>query len=149
MRKPNYKLGWVVPNQVAALTHFHSDVTTADFMGIVQTGEALLSTVDNAFHVIIDNRVVDMEAPATLSQMKQMVPYMNHPLLRWVVVVKPEKLSLETAVLPIETDGDTRLKNVSSLEEAISHLREVTNDVEWSQADSIFFPNHVMAKIEG
>ena len=141
MRQPNYKLGWFIPNQVVALTHFHSDVTTEDFMGVVQTGQALLDDVENEFHLIIDNRVVEMSSPVSLSQMKQMVPYMNHPLLRWVVVVKPESLTLDTASLPVEKDGETQLKNVSSLEEAISHLRAMTRDVDWRRADVTFFPN--------
>jgi hypothetical protein len=139
MRQPNYKLGWYVPNQIAALTHFHPDVTAEDFQGVVQAGQELLQHVGNEFHIIVDNRVVRMSAPASLSQMKQMVPYMNHPLLRWVVVVKPEHLALDTASLPVEQDRATQLKNVASLEEAISHLRQTTTDVQWHQADVTFF----------
>ena len=43
MQSPNFKLGWFIPNQVAALTHFHGNVTTSDFMGIVQAGQELLN----------------------------------------------------------------------------------------------------------
>jgi hypothetical protein len=139
MRQPNYKLGWYVPNQVAALTHFHPDVTAEDFRGVVEAGQELLQHAANEFHIIIDNRVVGMSAPASLSQMKQMVPYMNHPLLRWVVVVKPKHLTLDTASLPIEQQGATQLKNVASLEEAIRHLRQTTTAVQWLQADVTFF----------
>lgn len=141
MRQPNYKLGWYIPNQIAALTHFHSNVTPEDFMGVLQTGEALLKNVDNPFHVIIDNRVVSMAAPASLSQMKEMVSFMSHPLLRWVVVVKPASLDLDTSRLPIEQVGQTQLKNVSSLAEAIVHLQAVTNDIMWETAVATFFPN--------
>lgn len=141
MRQPNYKLGWYIPNQIAALTHFHSDVTPEDFMGVLQTGEALLKDVDSPFHVIIDNRVVSMAAPASLSQMKEMVSFMSHPLLRWVVVVKPASLDLDTSRLPIEQVGQTQLKNVSSLAEAIVHLQAVTNDIMWETAVATFFPN--------
>jgi hypothetical protein len=141
MRQPNYKLDWFIPNQITALTHFHSDVTAEDFMGIIQTGQELLSNVENEFHVIIDNRVVEMSSLVSLSQMKQMVSYMNHPLLRWVVVVKPETLILDTSSLPIEKEGETQLKNVSSLREAIRYLRETTSGLEWGQADVTFFPN--------
>ena len=142
MRQPNYKLGWFIPNQIAALTHFHANVTTEDFMGVIQTGQALLSHVDDEFHVIIDNRVVEMSALTTLSQMKQMVSYMNHPLLRWVVVVKPENMTLNTDSLAIEQDGNTLLKNVSSLREAISYLQDTITDVDWQIADMKFFPNY-------
>ncbi len=141
MRQPNYKLDWFVPNQVAALTHFHPDVTAEDFGGIIQTGQELVSNVENEFHIIIDNRVVEMSSPVSLGQMKHMVPYMDHPLLRWVVVVKPESLALDTSSLPIEKEGETQLKNVSSLREAISYLRETSSGVKWEQADVTFFPN--------
>jgi hypothetical protein len=141
MRQPNYRVGWYIPQQVAALTHFHSEVTAEDFQGVVQAGQALLASTSNEFHIIIDNRKVGMSAPASLSQMKQMVPYMNHPLLRWVVVVKPELLVLNTEDLPIEQEGETRLKNVSSLAEALRYLRHIAGDLQWDQADTAFFPH--------
>jgi hypothetical protein len=140
MRQPNYQLGWYVPNQIAALTHFHPDVTAEDFLGVVQAGQELLQQVSNEFHIIIDNRVVGMSSPASLGQMKQMVPYMNHPLLRWVVVIKPNHLALDTASLPVEQEGSAQLKNVASLEEAIRHLRQTTTNVQWQQANMTFFP---------
>jgi hypothetical protein len=141
MRQPNYRLDWYIPHQVAALTHFHPDVTSEDFMAVVQAGQELLQDVREEFHVIIDNRVVAMSSPATLSQMKQMAPFMNHPFLRWVVVVKPQHLVLDTGALPIEQDGLTQLKNVSSLEEARSYLREAAPDLHWRRADEAFFPD--------
>jgi hypothetical protein len=140
MRQPNYQLGWYVPNQIAALTHFYPDVTAEDFQGVVRAGQELLQHVGNEFHIIIDNRVVAMSSPASLRQMKQMVPYMNHPLLRWVVVVKPEHLELDIGSLPVEQAGATQLRNVASLEEAIWHLRQTTTDVQWQQANLTFFP---------
>ena len=139
MRQPNYKLGWYVPNQIAALTHFHPDVTAEDFQGVVQAGQGLLQQVGNQFHIIIDNRVVGMSFLPSLGQMKQMVSYMSHPLLRWVVVVKPEQLTLDTDSLLAERDGATQLKHVASLEEALRHLRQATTDVQWHQADATFF----------
>lgn len=141
MRQPNYRLGWYIPNQVAALTHFHPEVTAEDFMGVVQAGQELLQHVNNEFHIIIDNRVVGMSAPVSLGQMRQMVPYMNHPLLRWVVVIKPKQLALDTDSLPIEKEGATQLKNVSSLEEAFKYLQQTTTDVQWQLADVTFFPD--------
>jgi hypothetical protein len=141
MRQPNYRLGWYIPQQIAALTHFHPDVTSEDFIAVVQAGEELLQDVRNEFHVIIDNRVVGMSSPAKLSQMKQTVPFMNHPLLRWVIVVKPQHLVLDTNNLPIEQYGLTLLKNVSSLKEAFSYLGEAASDLQWHRADETFFPN--------
>lgn len=140
MREPNYRVGWYIPEQIAALTHFHPEVTAEDFLGVVQAGQELLTSVSTEFHIIIDNRKVGMSAPASLSQMKQMVPYMNHPLLRWVVVIKPEHLVLDTENLPIETEGETRLKQVSSLSEGLRFLRQTIVDLPWQQADMAFFP---------
>lgn len=74
--------------------------------------------------------------------MKQMVAYMNHPLLQWVVVVKPEGLDLDTNSLPIEEEGKMRLKNVSSLREALDYVRETATAVDWSLANMAFFPNY-------
>lgn len=141
MREPNFKLGWYVPEKIAALTHFHSDVTQEDFMGVMQVGTELLSNANQVFHVIIDNRVVELSAPVPLEQMQAMMPYMTHPMLRWVIVVKPKSLELETAQLPIEQSGDVRLKNVSSLQEAFHHLQSTVGDIAWDQADSSFFPD--------
>lgn len=144
MRIPNFKLGWFVPQQVAALTHFHADVVQEDFMGIVQTGQTLLSDVTVPFHIIIDNRVVGMDAPAKLSEMQAMVPYMSHPQLRWVVVVKPTALDLATSEMAVERSGNVQLKNVDSLAEAIAHLKAVA-DVDWPSAETTFFPNANLA----
>lgn len=141
MRQPNYKLGWLIPYQIMALTHFHSDVTHEDFMGILQTGQELLRSVNNEFHVIIDNRAIDMSAPISLAQMKEGAPFMNHSMLRWIVVVKPTRLALDASRLPIEQIEQTQLKNVSSLQEAIRYLRATTNGIEWDKADTRFFPN--------
>jgi hypothetical protein len=141
MRQPNFKLDWFIPNQVVGLTHFHSDVTSDDVMGVIQKGQALTESVENEFHILIDNRVVNSPGLISLDQMKQMVPYMNHPSLRWVVVVRPESLALDTSDLSIEKDGQLRLKNVSSLPEAIDFLREMAPEVQWQQADATFFPN--------
>ncbi len=141
MRQPNFKLGWFIPNQIAALTHPYAQITSDDFMGIVQTGQNLLAQVENEFHVIIDNRFVDMSSLASLNQMKQAVPYMNHPFLRWIVTVKPQKLTLNISDLPIEQDGQTCLKNVADLPEALKFLRETVSEVQWQYADAAFFSN--------
>ncbi len=140
MRQPNFKLDWLVPNQIIGLTHFHSEVTPEDVTGVIQKGRELTSSVENEFHILIDNRVVNMPAPISLSLMKQMVSYMNHPSLRWVLVVKPTSLALDTSDLPIEKDGAAHLKNVSSLAEAIDFLQETAPDVQWEQIDATFFP---------
>ena len=147
MRQPNFKLGWFIPNQIAALTHPYAQITSEDFMGIVQTGQNLLAQVENEFHVIIDNRFVDMSSLASLNEMKQAVPYMNHPFLRWIVTIKPQKLTLNTSDLPIEQDGQTCLKNVADFPEAIEFLRKTVSEVQWQHADTAFFSNTNLSDI--
>ena len=139
MRPPNYKLDWYIPDQVIALTHFHPDVTTDDIMGVIQTVENLLRNVENEFHMIIDNRVVNMPSPVGLAQMQEMVPYINHPMLRWIVVVKPMSLELDTSQMPIEHSGKVQLKNVASLQEAVGHLQATVKGIEWDKANAEFF----------
>jgi hypothetical protein len=56
-------------------------------------------------------------------------------------VVKPTSLNLDTESLPVEHEGETSLKNVSGLPEATSFLREQTDDIDWSMANTAFFPN--------
>ena len=141
MRQPNFKLGWFIPNQIAALTHPYAEITSEDFMKIVQTGQDLLAHVSNEFHVIIDNRFVDMSSLASLKQMRQAIPYMNHPYLRWIAVVKPQKLALNVSDLPVEKDGLACLKNFSDLPEAIKFLKGTVSEVQWQYSDAAFFPN--------
>ncbi len=141
MRPPNFKLDWFIPEQVIGLTHFHAAVTQDDIMGVMQKGQELTDNAKQEFHIIIDNRVVNMPAPMSLSQMVQMVPYATHPLLRWIIVVKPESLSLDAASLPVEENGGKHLKNVASLPEAIEFLMKMAPEVEWQRADANFFPN--------
>jgi hypothetical protein len=141
MHSPNYKLGWYIPDQIMALTHFHPDVSVEDITGVIQTGELLLRSVKDEFHMIIDNRVVNMSSLISLNQMKEMVPYTNHPTLRWIIVIKPVSLELDTNQMPIEQAGKAQLKNVASLQEAIDHLQATTKEIEWDKADTDFFPN--------
>lgn len=141
LRQPNFKIGWFIPNQIAALTHPYAEITPDDFMGVIQTGQNLLAQVENEFHIIIDNRFVDMPSLVSLSQIKQSVPYMNHPFLRWIAVIKPQKLALNVSNLPIEKNGETSLKNFADLPEAIKFLKENVGEVQWQHSDGAFFPN--------
>ena len=96
MRQPNYKFDWFIPEQIIGLTHFHAAVTEEDIMGVMQKGQELTENLVREFHVLIDNRVINMPGLMSLAQMKQMVPYVNHPQLKWIVVIKPESLVRDT-----------------------------------------------------
>jgi len=43
--------------------------------------------------------------------------------------------------LPIEKIGETQLKNVSSLDEAINFLQAATSGLTWEKANVDFFPD--------
>ena len=146
MRQPNYKFDWFIPEHIIGLTHFHAAVTAEDIMGVIQKGQELTANIQREFHVLIDNRVVDMPGLMSLAQLKQMVPYVNHPELKWIVVVKPENLVTDIDSLPIEADGSQRLKNVASLPEALEFLMAERPEIGWERAASGFFPN---SEIEG
>ena len=141
MRQPNFKFDWFVLDHIIGLTHFHAEVIEEDIMGVMKKGQELTSTIEKDFHILIDNRVVKMPGLLSLEQLKQMVPYINHPSLRWIVVIKPEDLLLDTGSLPIEDDREKHLKNVSSLPEAIGFLIENAPEVKWQNANIDFFPN--------
>ncbi len=141
MRQPNFKLDWFIPQSVIGLTHFHADVIPEDFEGVLQAGQELTKTIDHDFYLLIDNRVVNMPALISLQQMRQVVPYMSHPNLRWVLVVKPEQLQQDTSALPVEQEGQVQLKNVSDLSEAFDFLQTLIPESQWQQAQTTFFPN--------
>ena len=147
MRQPNFKFDWFVPNHIIGLTHFHAEVIEEDIMGVMKKGQELTSAIEKDFHILIDNRVVKMPGLLSLEQLKQMVPYVNHPSLRWIVVIKPENLLLDTDSLPIEDDGEKHLKNVSSLVEAIEFLTEKAPEVKWQNTNIDFFPNSNIADL--
>jgi hypothetical protein len=50
-------------------------------------------------------------------------------------------LPIDTTNLPIETHGQTWLKNVGSLREAIAFLMNEVPMIQWEQAADSFFPN--------
>ena len=141
MREPNFKFDWFIPGQIIGLTHFHSEVTQEDIKGVMQKGQEITKNIENDFSILIDNRVVNMAGLMTLEQMVQMVSYVNHPMLRWVVVVKPESMLIDTTSLPIEKVGEKRLKNVSSLGEAIAFLRKEMPEIQTQKASESFFPS--------
>ena len=141
VRQPNYKFDWFIPEQIIGLTHFHAAVTEEDIMGVMQKGQELTENLVREFHVLIDNRVINMPGLMSLAQMKQMVPYVNHPQLKWIVVIKPESLVTDTDSLPIEKDGSQSLKNVASLPEALEFLMAERPEIGWERAASDFFPN--------
>jgi hypothetical protein len=108
---------------------------------LLQVALFIQSFFGEGIDILIDNRVINMPGLMSLEQMVQMVPYANHPMLRWIVVVKPEQLVLETETLPVEEHEEKRLKNVESLAVAIGFLQETEPELDWQSAERHFFPN--------
>jgi hypothetical protein len=122
MRTPNYKVGWLIPGKVAALTHFHAEITQEDMAGVITETMALLKDVKDPFHIIIDNRVAPLDMIYTLEDLQKVSAVLNHPLLAYVVIVKPDHLELGKEEMTVQSAGNVHLKNVSSIQEAAGFL---------------------------
>ncbi len=143
--KKNYKHDWVIPYRVVGLTHYTNLVTMEEFQEIGAKGQMLMEQFSHQqsglpLHGIIDNRKIDMPNLLSLTDMLQAASYMNHPLLRWIIVIVPEKLQSRTESMPVEQVGDVQLKNVNTVAEAIEHLKTVDSTLNWQDADKSFFP---------
>jgi len=135
-----FKVGWLVPQHVLALTHFDPVVTPEDFQQIsVQTAKALQQVTGQSFHVLIDNRMIAETNQATLEMMLQAFPQLARPGLRWIVVILPESIKGQAGTMPTQKKGDIQLKYVDSLEDAQAHLASVDEQVDWATADPAFF----------
>jgi hypothetical protein len=138
MRVPNYKVGWIIPAKVAALTHFHSDITEADRMGVFTETQKLLEHVGEPFHIIIDNRHAPLEKLYTLQELQQFSPFLKHPQLRSLVIIKPMHLELDESSADSERSGEVVLKNVSSPEEALDVVSKFIEGVNKKNAQLFF-----------
>lgn len=141
MRTPNYKVGWIIPGKLAALTHFHSDITPEDIMGVFSETQKLLENVDQHFHILIDNRLAPLEKIYSLEELQHFSPFLRHPFLNHLVIVKPEKLKLEESQTKEERQGNVCLKNVSSIQEAFNFFQETAPDFDKDEIDQQFFSN--------
>lgn len=140
MRTPNYKVGWLVKNKLAALTHYHSDITAEDLMGVYAESQQLLEAVVTPFHLIIDNRVAPLDKIYTLAELLQLSPLLHHPYLRYIVIIKPDHLDLGTAHGTLQKQALVSLQNVSSVQEGLSFLAQNVNDMDVATIDFGFFP---------
>ena len=134
-----YKAGWLVPGQVLALTHFVPDVSPDDFMGIANDTAAALQAVEQPFHLIIDNRIITNNDLASLEMMLTALPLIDHPQLRWIVMVVPKALAGTAQDMNIQHHGLIGLKHVDTLEEAFAFLSLGDNSLDWTIRDTGFF----------
>jgi hypothetical protein len=109
-------------DRILALTHFESVVTPEDFKSIAADTHKALQEATETFHILIDNRIIAEPTVASLDTMLQAMPVLQHPLLRWIVVVLPEAIKENAASMEDQQQGAIRLKYVDSLAAALRHL---------------------------
>ena len=140
MRIPNFKVGWLLEKQVAALTHFHSDITDEDIQGVTQKTVCLLQEMETPFHILIDNRLVHLHKIYSLVELQNSSPIFLHPCLSYVVMVKPNHLSLSNDKMLTEQCNNVHLKNVPGILEAFEFLNQIIPDFYKIVIQSNFFP---------
>ena len=142
MSASNYKVGWIVETKVAALTHFHSEITHEDIIGVFTEAQKLLMDAKGPFQIIIDNRLAPLTKLFSLEELQNSSPLLRHPLLNHIVIVKPNHLDLMINETVIEKWERTYLKNVSSIQEALNFLRLAIPELNKAKMDSHFFDNN-------
>jgi hypothetical protein len=135
-----YNSGWLIPNQVLALTHFVPDVTQEDFMSIASDSSAALeNNVADDFYVLIDNRIILNTQLAPLAMMLQAAPYMNHPNLRQVIMIIPEAYDGGAETILDQQEKGITLTHVDTLEQAYEVLGSLDTSLNWDMLDKDFF----------
>ena len=137
----NYRVGWVIPNQIAALTHYTSDIMLEEFQEIATESATLADSATNRFHLIIDNRIMNMAFVPDLATIRQAAPYTNTPHLQHIIMVKPEQMEGSANDLPSYTDDHLTLTYVDTLADAVDLLKAEDRDIRWHEVESDFFPN--------
>lgn len=139
MRTPNYKVGWIIENKVAALTHYHSEITQEDIIGVFAETQRLLQGVKESFQIIIDNRLAPLKRIHSLEELQNASPLLLHPFLDHIIIVKPNHLELEIKETFKEKRGSQYLKNVNSIDEALDYVRHLIPELEQDKIDIHFF----------
>lgn len=137
----NYRVGWVIPNQVAALTHYTSDILLDEFQAIAGEAGALATSATETFHMIIDNRIMNMAFLPDLATIKRAAPYANTPHLQYIIIIKPEQMEGSANDLPSYTDAHLTLTYVDTLADAVNLLKAEDSELRWHEVESDFFPN--------
>ena len=134
-----YRAGWLIPHHVLALTHFVPDVTPDDFAGIARDTANALEQINGDFHLIIDNRIIGNTDLAPLSMMLQAMPNLNHPQLKFIVMIVPEALEQSAETISDQQQGHITLHHVDNLHEAYEYLRTHDAGITWDNLDTDFF----------
>ncbi|WP_256760457.1 hypothetical protein [Cohnella sp. WQ 127256] len=125
-----YKTGWLIQDHILALTHFESFVTVEDFRDIAVNTHIALQEATGPFHILIDNRIIAEQTVASLDTMFKALPILEHPHLRWIVVVLPEAIKETVTSREVQRQGAIQLKFVDSLSSAFQHLAQEDNRID-------------------
>jgi hypothetical protein len=139
-RPPNYKVGWIQPGKVAALTHFHADIRPEDVAGVMQASTELLQQVSDDFDLVIDNRVAPIDHLYPLAQLQQSASIFSHPHLRNLIIIKPMRVAAIAEGQRTEKSGKVTLYHVASVEEALATLSNRTDGSDPGELNHDFFP---------
>ncbi len=134
-----FRTGWFIPKKVLALTHFLPEVTPEDFTQIAQDTQTALAQVEGKFHLILDNHMIADTNLAALDTMLQFMPQMNHPQLRWIVMILPETLKGTAVTLPDQQYNQIHLTHVDTLTAVYDFLKSVDQTIDWSRQVINFF----------
>ncbi len=134
-----YRVDWVVNGRVGGLTHYTSRITPQEIGEVMGAAQQLLADAHDRLHFIIDNRIMEMQQPVSLADMQRFAPFLQDPRLQWIVVIAPEQIAIDVDTLPVEQEGRLSLKNVKSVDDAISHLLSVDSSLQATDFDKIFF----------
>jgi hypothetical protein len=134
-----YKVGWFIPQQIIALTHFVSEVTQDDFNGIVDASNACLLEASQPFNMIIDNRIIKNEQVVSLEVILQSMPQLQNLPLRQVIMILPRAIGHKAAVMEVQRMGDVQLRFVDGLTAAFATLRATDASLNWDLQISGFF----------
>lgn len=137
----NYRVGWVIPNQIGALTHYSPEVTLEEFQDIGGEAADLFTDANEPFHVIIDNRIMNMAFLPDLATLKRNAPYMANDNLRYIIMVKPNAMEGSASDLADYNDANVTLTYVDTLDEAVTLLKDQDDNLRWHEVESDFFPN--------
>ncbi len=141
MRNENYKVGWLVPQKLAALTHFHSDISSEDIEGVFKDTERMISNVNQLFSIVIDNRLAPMNRVYSLEELQNSSSILKHPLLEYLIIIIPKHLTLNAEQKKVEISNGVKLINTESVKNAIDLIKENKGYAIKEEIISDFFPN--------
>lgn len=137
----NYRVGWVIPNQIGALTHYTPEITLEEFQCISAEAADLFTDAAETFHMIIDNRIMNMAFLPDLDAIKRAAPYASNPNLGYIIMIKPEQMEGSANDLSDYHADNVTLTYVDTLDDAILLLKANDSNLRWHEVESDFFPN--------